>query len=266
MRQDHNDYYDGNRDNFRISVPTRSAPTTPLCSPLVSPNKGRYSDFVQYHYVSPKPNQFWSAPEMAASPEALPGTSSHSAFFDLNSLPTDNSPIHSSPGRSPHRYLRSSSEASSPIHPRLSLESSPARRDFNGTPLTVHPLPLPPGASSLTPSPKLSPTVAKSEFSSMKSQWQKGKLIGRGTFGSVYVATNRYIKNLMLFPSLPYLVLKPFFFLSFFFDRETGALCAMKEVEIFPDDPKSAECIKQLEQVVHYYLLIDSSRLTFKRL
>ena len=32
-------------------------------------------------------------------------------------------------------------------------------------------------------------------------------------------------------------------------DRETGALCAMKEVEIFPDDPKSAECIKQLEQV-----------------
>lgn len=31
--------------------------------------------------------------------------------------------------------------------------------------------------------------------------------------------------------------------------RETGALCAMKEVEIFPDDPKSAECMKQLEQV-----------------
>lgn len=30
---------------------------------------------------------------------------------------------------------------------------------------------------------------------------------------------------------------------------ETGALCAMKEVELFPDDPKSAECIKQLEQV-----------------
>lgn len=31
--------------------------------------------------------------------------------------------------------------------------------------------------------------------------------------------------------------------------RETGALCAMKEVELFPDDPKCAECIKQLEQV-----------------
>lgn len=32
--------------------------------------------------------------------------------------------------------------------------------------------------------------------------------------------------------------------------RETGALCAMKEVELLHDDPKSAECIKQLEQVI----------------
>ncbi|CAF1922197.1 unnamed protein product [Brassica oleracea var. botrytis] len=50
------------------------------------------------------------------------------------------------------------------------------------------------------------------------------KLIGRGTFGSVYVATN----------------------------SENGALCAMKEVELFPDDPKS-----QLEQVssISDYLL-----------
>lgn len=35
----------------------------------------------------------------------------------------------------------------------------------------------------------------------------------------------------------------------YLFDRETGALCAMKEVDLIPDDPKSAECIKQLEQV-----------------
>lgn len=37
----------------------------------------------------------------------------------------------------------------------------------------------------------------------------------------------------------------------------------MKEVEIFPDDPKSAECIKQLEQVVHYYLLVNNAYLVF---
>ncbi|KAM5546527.1 hypothetical protein ABKV19_002353 [Rosa sericea] len=31
---------------------------------------------------------------------------------------------------------------------------------------------------------------------------------------------------------------------------EIGALCAMKEVDLIPDDPKSAESIKQLEEVL----------------
>lgn len=30
-----------------------------------------------------------------------------------------------------------------------------------------------------------------------------------------------------------------------------GAMCAMKEVDVVSYDTKSAECIKQLEQVVH---------------
>ncbi|XP_054825093.1 mitogen-activated protein kinase kinase kinase 5 [Prosopis cineraria] len=211
---------ESNQDSFCISVPTRSAPASPLISPLVSPNNGRYSDFVQYHYVCPPPNQYWSAPEMVTS-DASSGTTPP-ALFDLPALSTDTSPHHSPRGRSPNQNLKCRSGASSPVRPRLSLETSVARRDFNAPALNVHPLPLPPGAPLLSPSPKLSPTVPKLESSSMKSQWQKGKLIGRGTFGSVYVATN----------------------------RETGALCAMKEVEIFPDDPKSAECIKQLEQEI----------------
>ncbi|CAN4122739.1 unnamed protein product [Withania somnifera] len=33
--------------------------------------------------------------------------------------------------------------------------------------------------------------------------------------------------------------------------NETGALCAMKEVDVTPDDAKSAECIKQLEKLKH---------------
>ena len=37
--------------------------------------------------------------------------------------------------------------------------------------------------------------------------------------------------------------------------RETGALCSMKEIELFPDGPKSAECIKQLQQVILQNLL-----------
>lgn len=31
---------------------------------------------------------------------------------------------------------------------------------------------------------------------------------------------------------------------------EDGAMCAMKEVDVIPFDSKSAECIKQLEQVI----------------
>lgn len=37
--------------------------------------------------------------------------------------------------------------------------------------------------------------------------------------------------------------------ISILLSRETGALCAMKEVDIIPDDPKSAECMRQLEKV-----------------
>lgn len=39
--------------------------------------------------------------------------------------------------------------------------------------------------------------------------------------------------------------------LSFTFSL-TGALCAMKEVNIIPDDAKSAESLKQLEQVAKF--------------
>ncbi|KAE8715510.1 Mitogen-activated protein kinase kinase kinase YODA [Hibiscus syriacus] len=94
--------------------------------------------------------------------------------------------------------------------------------------LNAHPLPLPPGAFQSSQSPKPLPSPVPKHISekpiatSIISQWKKGRLLGRGTYGSVYEATN----------------------------RETGALCAMKEVDIIPDDPKSVECVKQLEQEI----------------
>ncbi|KAL2964001.1 hypothetical protein AAZX31_17G232700 [Glycine max] len=93
--------------------------------------------------------------------------------------------------------------------------------------LDSHPLPLPPRASS----PKQLSVVlhqsrikhhATENLPSVKGRWQKGKLIGRGTFGSVFHATN----------------------------IETGASCAMKEISLIADDPTYAECIKQLEQEI----------------
>ncbi|KAF2295187.1 hypothetical protein GH714_031980 [Hevea brasiliensis] len=143
------------------------------------------------------------------------------AFFDYTAFNSDSSPLHSPPSRSPRRNPRSPNRPASPLNAKLSIETSTPGRESNAN-FEVHPLPLPPGAARPSVSTPVPQVIAKAESMPLKSQWQKGKLIGRGTFGSVYVASN----------------------------RETGALCAMKEVDIFPDDPKSAESIKQLEQEI----------------
>ncbi|KAL2333595.1 hypothetical protein Fmac_014808 [Flemingia macrophylla] len=216
-----------NNNSNLLSIPGRRSISG---SPSMSPQKTKSGDFVPYYYASPKGNQFWSAPETATCEAGLPPP----AFFDLSSLGSESSPTsHQSPQRrSPRHHVRTLSGPASPIHSMLTLDSTMARRDSNAPPVSVHPLPLPPGAA--LPSPPAASAfphpVAKSESLPMKSQWQKGKLIGRGTFGSVYVATN----------------------------RETGALCAMKEVELLPDDPKCAECINQLEQAEdRFYIYLE---------
>lgn len=180
-------------DKFWLSVPPRSAPT----SPLGSPSNKNDDDLVPYYYVSPKGNQFWSAPEMPTFDTSHPPP----AFFDLSALRTDKilSPHQSPPAKSlaaPHPKSPTAPSSSLSIPPRLSLDTSIARRETNAL-LTVHPLPLPPwagpGAPMLSPSSStFSPPLAKTEPMPMKNQWQKGKLLGRGTFGTVYAATNRY--------------------------------------------------------------------------
>ncbi|TKY70546.1 Mitogen-activated protein kinase kinase kinase YODA [Spatholobus suberectus] len=211
-------------DNLWAGVPARSAPTSPFASPRLSPKNTKSDDFVPYYYMAPKGNQFWSAPEMPLSDPSPSAGHPPPAFYDLSALRiADNalSPHQSPRGKSPTQHPKSpTGPSSSSIPRRLSLDTSTARRET----LTVHPLPLPPWAGPVAPLPSPSATFSqpKTESLPMKNQWQKGKLIGRGTFGTVYVATN----------------------------RKTGALCAMKEAEIFSDDPKSAECIKQLEQEI----------------
>ncbi|RZB57386.1 Mitogen-activated protein kinase kinase kinase 5 isoform B [Glycine soja] len=210
-----------NSNNNLVNVPHRRSISG---SPSMSPQKTRNGDFVPYYYACPKGNQFWSTPEMPTCDAGLLPP----AFFDLSALSTETSlspNSHQSPQRkSPQKHTRTFSGPPSPIHPMLSLEIPTVRHENNAPPVAVHPLPLPPRAGLTSPpaAATFSHAMVKSESLPMKSQWKKGKLIGRGTFGSVYVATN----------------------------RETGALCAMKEVELFPDDPKSAECIKQLEQEI----------------
>ncbi|KAI9165457.1 hypothetical protein LWI28_014591 [Acer negundo] len=210
-RKDRNSV-ESSREKFRLDIPFKSAPTSPFGSPLHSPQRMSVSEMFQYNHKIPIGNhQVWSAPEMPTID--VPGLPPP-AFFDYTAISADNSPFHSPRSRSPCRNPISPNGPSSPINSKLSRESTGH--------IEVHPLPLPPGAAIPSPSSPIPQVPAKPESLPMKCQWQKGKLIGRGTFGSVYVASN----------------------------RETGALCAMKEVEMFPDDPKSAECIKQLEQEI----------------
>ncbi|KAL2318623.1 hypothetical protein Fmac_032499 [Flemingia macrophylla] len=131
-----------------------------------------------------------------------------------------------------HSFLNCPMSLTSYFNPKIEEESqhhkSLSRVCTENNLVDAHPLPLPPRVSPPVP---LSVTMlqqsiamyhADENLPSVKGQWQKRKLIGRGTFGSVFHATN----------------------------KETGASCAMKEVNLIPDDPTSAECMKQLEQEI----------------
>ncbi|XP_016441218.1 mitogen-activated protein kinase kinase kinase 5 isoform X2 [Nicotiana tabacum] len=205
--------------DIRISAPI-SAPTTPYASPGLSPLKAE--DFLNPNCMAfPGAFQVCSAPEMPPSDTPHYPGFSYKVIPEKNAFSVDNSPHHS-PRASPQRSRKIASGSTSPLHNLLPNESS-ARRESSAQG-NVHPLPLPP--LSVTPSQQptaIPPVSPNAELTPIKGQWQKGKLIGRGTFGSVYVASN----------------------------RETGALCAMKEVELLPDDPKSAESIRQLQQEIN---------------
>ncbi|KAL5705094.1 mitogen-activated protein kinase kinase kinase [Ranunculus cassubicifolius] len=203
------------RSNFRSNA---SAPGSGVSSPALSPRRMSTGEAFPSPYMTTQ-GFVWSAPEMAAM----------DMFMDPFSQATSDKALTNSE-RSPRHgrglYPKSSSSAS-PFHPTmLSPENASERYESNGH-ASVHPLPLPPvgppaGHLSSSPSMLVHQSISTLEVSTVASQWQKGKLLGRGTFGSVYAATN----------------------------RETGALCAMKEVDLIPDDPKSAECMKQLEQEI----------------
>ncbi|KAK8297827.1 hypothetical protein V6Z11_D05G212000 [Gossypium hirsutum] len=184
--------------DLRLKVSARSAPTTAFSSPSVSPQRSRAIDLHE-----------------------------SSGLIDLD-VPYSGRPAayNVSPVKNVH------SPENSPLHipgPNKTSSYHGEWLENNSNQVNAHPLPLPPGAlpsSSQSPVPLPSPVsnhvIEKPMATSIISQWKKGKLLGRGTYGTVYEATN----------------------------RETGALCAMKEVEIIPDDPKSVECIKQLEQEI----------------
>ncbi|KAM0951500.1 putative mitogen-activated protein kinase kinase kinase STE-STE11 family [Dioscorea sansibarensis] len=201
--------------NFKI--PAKSAPTSGLSSPVVSP---RRSFNIELFPSAPTTSQgplTW--PQLDIPPPDFSAILSPQTSPEKTVLSPDCSPLYSPSIRSPVLRSRNPSAPPSPLHPKFA-DNCNGRLDC----VTVHPLPLPPGAPATAPQQPGFPhqTPPRIETAPMANQWQKTRLIGSGTFGNVYVATN----------------------------RETGALCAMKEVNIIPDDAKSAECLKQLEQEI----------------
>ncbi|KAH1252426.1 Mitogen-activated protein kinase kinase kinase 5 [Glycine soja] len=189
-----------NVSNLRLHFAAKSAPNSIFSSPVTSPRRSSNVDFYDPSIIFPQ---------------------DFNDILKVSPAKTAQSPD-LSPLRSPGSHLNQEGSQLRKFSSRVWPENNHV--DAHPHP---HPLPLPPRASPQTThsSPQQQPTMANlttENSPSMKGQWQKGKLIGRGSYGSVYHATN----------------------------LETGASCAMKEVDLFPDDPKSADCIKQLEQEI----------------
>ncbi|XP_050225159.1 mitogen-activated protein kinase kinase kinase YODA-like [Mercurialis annua] len=165
---------------------------------------------------------------------SMGGDMSGQLFWQQSRGSPECSPIPSPRMTSPGPSSRIQSGAVTPIHPRAggtTIESQTYWHDDGKQ--QSHRLPLPPvsvsnsslfspsNSAAASPSVPRSPGRAENPVSP-GSRWKKGKLLGRGTFGHVYVG----------------------------FNSESGEMCAMKEVTLFSDDAKSKESAKQLMQEI----------------
>jgi len=179
------------QDEVRFNVRSRSpgpasrGPTSPT-SPL-HPNapRGPTSPTSPLH---PAASRGPTSPTSPLHPAASRGPTSPTSPLHPNATrgPTSpTSPLHPNATRGP-------TSPTSPLHPRLqglNLDSPTGKQDDGKS--QCHPLPLPPG-SPTSPSSALSNSRSPFENSSPNlSKWKKGKLLGRGTFGHVYLGFNR---------------------------------------------------------------------------
>ena len=204
--------------NLRLNVPARSAPTTAFSSPSVSPQRSKTVD---------------PFPSPSLGPQELRG------LIDLDVPDLGRAVAYASPVKTVHTPDHSPRNSPYPnkisfaSHHKLPMEN---HREWleNNMQVNSHPLPLPPGAlpSSQSPVPLPSPVsnhiIEKPVATSMISQWQKGRLLGRGTYGSVYEATNRYasILNQFLYWFLDFfLPVVTFLYFYYYFLTERLELC-----------------------------------------
>ncbi|KAF5743520.1 hypothetical protein HS088_TW08G00104 [Tripterygium wilfordii] len=222
-----------------------SAPDSSLSSPSRSPMRGYGAEQVinsAFWAGKPYPDITFLGSGHCSSPgsghnsghNSMGGDMSGQLFWQQSRGSPEYSPIPSPRMTSTGPSSRIHSGAVTPVHPRAagtSIESQTSWPDDGK--LQSHRLPLPPvtvsnsypfshpNSAAASPSVPRSPGRAENP-TSPGSRWKKGKLLGRGTFGHVYVG----------------------------FNSDSGEMCAMKEVTLFSDDAKSKESAKQLMQEI----------------
>ncbi|KAF5457957.1 hypothetical protein F2P56_022027 [Juglans regia] len=129
--------------------------------------------------------------------------------------------------RSPGQGSSGPTSQTSLIHPRLSdlsLESLTVKQEGRKSQFFHLPLPVSPVSPTiLSALPNTNISGGIKSTTSTQSQWKKERLLGRGTFGDVYVG----------------------------FNSENGNICAIKEVRAGCDDQISRACLKQLNQEIN---------------
>ncbi|XP_057978270.1 mitogen-activated protein kinase kinase kinase YODA isoform X3 [Malania oleifera] len=222
-----------------------SAPDSSMSSPSRSPLRGFGPDQVSnacfwagkpYSDVALLGSGQCSSPGSGhnSGHNSVGGDMSGQLFWQHSRCSPECSPIPSPRMTSAGPSSRTQSGAVTPLHPRAggSAIESPSSRQDDGKQQS-HRLPLPPitisnscpfsppYSTATTPSVPRSPGRAENPISP-GSRWKKGRLLGTGTFGHVYLG----------------------------FNSESGEMCAMKEVTLFSDDAKSKESAQQLGQEI----------------
>lgn len=237
------DSYQPSLQNSR-QVALESAPNSLMSSPSQSP-RTIFPDQIPtsaFWAVKPQPDVVFLGSGQCSSPGSGQ-TSGHNSvggdmlaqfFWQPSRGSPECSPIPSPRMTSPGPSSRVHSGSVSPLHPRAGgvVPESPTSRRDEGKKRQTHRLPLPPLSISNSspflpnnsaPTSPISRSPGRAENPpSPGPRWKKGKLIGRGTFGHVYAG----------------------------FNSDRGQMCAMKEVTLFSDDPKSKESAKQLGQEI----------------
>ncbi|KAJ4950764.1 hypothetical protein NE237_027596 [Protea cynaroides] len=218
-----------------------SAPDSSMSSPSRSPMRAFGTDQLSssaFWAGKPYPDVSLLGSGHCSSPgsghNSTGGDMSGQLFWQHSRGSPECSPIPSPRMTSPGPSSRIHSGAVTPLHPRAGGSATETSTGWQEDGRQTHWLPLPPiTVSNSSPFPtSSSPTAVSSSLprssgraeipTSPGSRWKKGKLLGRGTFGHVYVG----------------------------FNSESGEMCAMKEVTLFSDDAKSKESAKQLGQEI----------------